>query len=540
MPDWSYRTVLKPLMLSLGEERARRLAVGVLQILSRTPGGVAFIDFLGHMRPDERLKRMVAGVELPGPIVLGADIDPEGRALPAFSHFGPGMIEVRSPNHSAGTVPVAVRREREVILANGARLAVVDDVAGTKNALDRGAAGIWIDHADASTVRELRAIVTLPGAIVAGGRVEEPADARTLLEAGADAVVVGRGLIAGGPGLIKRCNEAILSTVAQEVPLEPLTLDAGRRSWFWALAMGAAMFAGGVLAAIIGSTRVVMPYDESLCGLTRDQIISLNPRLLPFMAHDRLSLAGTMLSIGIFYASLAWCGMRRGEHWARGAIVSSAGAGFFTFFFFLGFEYFDPFHAFVTAILTQFTLLTIAMRPAPAQPPVADWHETPAWRAGQWGQLLFVMIGVSLTAAGIVISIVGCTSVFVATDLAFMRTTAAQLRVSYERLVPLVAHDRATLGGMLIANGIVIWLAAQWGMRAGARWLWVAFAWGGNIAFAIATVVHFAVGYGSPLHLAPAFAGWGAWNVALLLTRSWLAAPLPASRTATAAVSAGH
>jgi hypothetical protein len=33
------------------------------------------------------------------------------------------------------------------------------------------------------------------------------------------------------------------------------------------------------------------------------------------------------------------------------------------------------------------------------------------------------------------------------------------------------------------------------------------------------------VGYHSPLHLAPAMAGWVAWNVALLLTRGWLAQP---------------
>jgi len=46
------------------------------------------------------------------------------------------------------------------------------------------------------------------------------------------------------------------------------------------------------------------------------------------------------------------------------------------------------------------------------------------------------------------------------------------------------AHDRATLGGMLISNGLAVWLAAQWGFRAGARWLWIALAWSGNLAFA--------------------------------------------------------
>jgi hypothetical protein len=305
---------------------------------------------------------------------------------------------------------------------------------------------------------------------------------------------------------------------------ETLSLDAGRRSWFWALILGVAMFGGGVMAVVIGMSRVVMPYDESLCGLTRAQMISINPRLLPFMAHDRLTLAGTMLSIGILYGALAWSGIRRGEHWARAAVLASAGVGFLTFFYFLGFEYFDPFHAFVTAILTQFTLLCVAMPASPRQLPVAEWTETAAWRRGQWGQLLFIAIGASLTAAGLVISYVGCTSVFVDTDLAFMRTTAAQLRTSYDRLVPLVAHDRATLGGMLIANGIVIWLSAQWGMRAGARWLWTALCWSGNIAFALALGVHLVVGYGSPLHLAPALLGWIAWNSGLLLTRGWLTA----------------
>src|SRR5688572_31099371 len=38
-------------------------------------------------------------------------------------------------------------------------------------------------------------------------------------------------------------------------------------------------------------------------------------------------------------------------------------------------------------------------------------------------------------------------------------------------------------------------ISAQWGFRAGARWLWIALAIGGNLAFACALVVHVAVGY---------------------------------------------
>jgi len=99
--------------------------------------------------------------------------------------------------------------------------------------------------------------------------------------------------------------------------------------------------------------------------------------------------------------------------------------------------------------------------------------------------------------------------------------------------VPLVAHDRATLGGMLIANGITVSLSALWGFRAGARWLWRALALGGNVAFALATIVHLVVGYGEPLHLAPAFSGWFLWNLALALTYGWMCgAPEPAPATA--------
>ena len=539
MPDWSYRTFLRPLMFSLGPERAQRVAVSSLGRIARLPLGPALIDFLGHMRADERLRTR----DFPGPIALGARIDPRGEAIGAFARFGVGMIEVGpvdepnvdtiARNIEGARVPICVR------IADGAdahaiaskvkatlfsassveagMLLRTDEVAHAVEAVRRGAIGVWTSRPT------LRSALPSDALVVATG-VKEPEDARRLLDAGANVVVVEEGLFESGPGLIKRCNEALLSAIPCVAP-EPLSLDAARRAWFWAFLLGIAMLGGGLLALAIASTRIVLPYDESLSHMTRGQLARLNSRLLPFMAHDRVSLAGTMLSIGIFYAALAWHGIRRGAHWAQVTVISSAVAGFLSFFSFLGFGYFDPFHAFVTAVLLQFTLLCMVMQPSPPQAPVAEWRETPAWRRGQWGQLLFIAIGAALTGAGAVITIIGCTSVFVETDLHFMRTTADELRRSYDHLVPLVAHDRASLGGMLIANGIAVWLMAQWGFRAGSRWLWIALACGGNIAFACATIVHFVVGYDALLHLTPAFAGWASWNVGLGLTREWLASP---------------
>ncbi|HEX7152971.1 MAG TPA: hypothetical protein VF618_15895 [Thermoanaerobaculia bacterium] len=589
MPDWSYRTILRPLMLALGAERSRRLATGTLSRLSRLPLGLKAIDFLGHMRADARLRTRVGEVELPGPVALGALIDPRGDALPAFARFGVGLIEVGpvveaaqditpdwrvdlaqrtitstnaitvsvddvAANISRARVPVAVRIARQDSAAvrrivgrlqQHAALFIVDpsnvdDAAGARPVLvdgtpDERAAGVWM-RGDAESVRAMRARLP-PDAILVAAGATEPHEVKQLLDAGANLAAVDAGLVCSGPGLIKRCNEALLSAMKPEAEPEPLTLDAARRAWFWALLMGVAMFLGGVMAVAIASTRVVLPYDESLCGLTRAQMVSLNPRLLPFMAHDRISLAGAMLSIGIFYIALAWYGIRRGAHWAHVTVIISAIVGFLSFFSFLGFGYFDPFHAFVTAIVTQFTLLCMVMQPSPPQPPAGDWRETAAWRRGQWGQLLFILLGFGLTVAGIAMTIIGCTRVFVDSDLAFMRTTAAQLRLSYERLVPLVAHDRASLGGMLIANGITVWLSAQWGIRAGAQWLWSALAWGGNLAFACAVGVHFVVGYNEVLHLAPAILGWVLWDVALLLTKEWMAEKTePTGHTQTASV----
>ena len=589
MPDWSYRTVLRPLMLRLGPERSRRLAVATLTRLSRLPFGLAAIDFLGHMRPDARLRMQVGTVELASPLVLGAMIDTAGQALPAFDRFGAGLIEVgpvaergngvrpdwrvdlqtgsviptvaltagldevaenlgRISPHTAVCIRIApsdpptVRRIAERLHEYAAMFSVdrAGDIAEAAKfrpvllripsdaerpeelaaaAMRDGAAGIWLQSG--AQVRSMRAALPRGAVIVAGG-VGEPEDVRRILEAGGDAAVIDAGLICSGPGLVKRCNEALLSTKPAPPGPEPLTLDAARRAWFWALLLGVAMFLGGLMAIIIASTRVVLPYDESLAGLTRAQMARLNPRLLLFMAHDRVSLAGAMLSLGILYSALAWSGIRRGLHWAHVAVIASATVGFLTFFLFLGFGYFDPFHAFVTAILTQFTLLCLVMAPSPPQLPAGDWRENAAWRRGQWGQLLFIALGAGLCSAGLVMSFIGITQVFVHTDLAFMRTTAAELHRSFQHLVPLVAHDRASLGGMLIANGVVIWLSAQWGFRRGARWLWMALAWAGNIAFASAVAVHFVVGYGAVLHLAPAILGWALWNVALLLSKSWL------------------
>lgn len=360
-------------------------------------------------------------------------------------------------------------------------------------------------------VQHLRSRWSADMVIIAGGGIHEPVDALEILDAGANLIEIDSGLIYSGPGLPKRINEAILFEISQQETTVS-SRDEQKRwpelSWFWSALMGTAMLFGGFLAIAIAATRVVLPYDEAYVGMTRDQFAAVNDRLLAFMAHDRVSLAGTMIAVGVLYLGLSLAGVRHGLHWAWVAVSSSALSGFASFFLFLGFGYFDPFHAFVTAVLFQFLVLSLhasLLPPVQTQRPNVreDWR----WRWNQWGQLLFVLHGVVLTVAGLTISWIGITRVFVPEDLEFMRTTARALETANPRLLPLIAHDRATFGGMLIAVGVAVLLSALWGFRQGSRWLWWTLLGAGLPAYTAAIGVHLVVGYNHVGHLAPALSG---------------------------------
>jgi hypothetical protein len=226
--------------------------------------------------------------------------------------------------------------------------------------------------------------------------------------------------------------------------------------------------------------------------------------LLDFLTHDRITLAGIMATAGIAYTSLAYFGARRGWHWAEGTIQVSAFVGMLSFFLFLGFGYFEPFHGFVTAVLAQLLIAGTRSQLLPPQHvPQPPLREEATWRLGLWGQLCWIVFGLGLLGAGIAISLVGISVVFVPEDLAFMGITAESLHRASPRLVPLIAHDRATVGGMLLSSGLVYLLPSLWGFRKGERWLWWTLVLAAMPAFAAVTWVHLHVGYTDEWHLAP-------------------------------------
>jgi hypothetical protein len=317
-------------------------------------------------------------------------------------------------------------------------------------------------------------------------------------------VTLHTGLVYGGPGLPKRTNEALV----RALPARPQPADWRTRCGVAGfLLLGVGMMLGGVLAWLIAATRVVLPYDEAFVGMSRAALVAANARLLSFMAHDRVTLAGTMLSIGVLYTGLTWGGLRRGHHWAWAAVFTSAAFGFASFLLYLGFGYFDPLHALVSALLLPLFLVgTVWGQPrgtADYGPPALGLRNDRAWRLGVFGQLCFVLLGAGLAAGGVAIALTGITQVFVPSDLAFMRVAGPFLRAISPRLVPLVAHDRAGFGGALFADAVAILLAALWGFRPGTRWLWWTLLLAGLPGFGATLGIHYVVGYTDPLHLAP-------------------------------------
>jgi hypothetical protein len=135
---------------------------------------------------------------------------------------------------------------------------------------------------------------------------------------------------------------------------------------------------------------------------------------------------------------------------------------------------------------------------------------------------MMVVHGASILTAGIVISSFGVTTVFVADDLEFMQTTRAALVQANSRLVPLVAHDRASFGGMLMSTGVTVLLASLWGWQRGRRWLWYALAGSGTVAYVTTIAIHWSVGYISLLHLLPPYGGLLFLWLAMLLAKEWM------------------
>ncbi|GIH78089.1 hypothetical protein [Planobispora longispora] len=495
MPDWTYHP-LRPLAAAvLGRRRSQRAALRALATLTSLPGGAGFVaGMFDHSRPPADLAARLGAVV---PVAFARDAI---RALPVQ---GAGVIEIG---------PVAPADVPLVRRAVAGRRCLVIVRASTPEVAARLA-----PHADRVVVGDAPDLVHLADPAVARA-VEALADPDVTVLATPAA------LVAAGPGWFQRVIEAVTPT---EPPagLREIAPDPRRwPGWWWGLLVGLGMIVAGLGAALITIGPLLLWYDEAYLGMDRHRLDVVNHRLAPFLQHDRITMAGTMVAIGVLYAGLAWGGLRQGWGWSRRAYLASGLVAFSTLFSFLGTGFVEPLHTAVTVVL--FPMFLLAALRSPERPRWTARPEGPERlrRRALTGQLLMIMVGLGLFAGGAVISVVGLTEVFVSTDLAFLGTDPGRLDAASPRLVPFIAHDRAGFGGALMAAALAVILISMWGWRRGESWVWWSSALAAAAGFLPAVVVHMIIGYTSFVHLAPVYAGIGLTALALSLARPYLCA----------------
>ncbi|MGH8021932.1 MAG: fatty acid desaturase [Opitutaceae bacterium] len=141
--------------------------------------------------------------------------------------------------------------------------------------------------------------------------------------------------------------------------------------------------------------------------------------------------------------------------------------GFASFLLYLEYGYLDTWHGMAALLLIPLFGVGLArarvhLRFVPRVVHTARvWRQQlspPMARAGWW---LLCAYGLGLVAAGLTISILGATRVFVATDLAYIGLTIPEICGISDRLVSVIAHDRAGFGGGLFSTGVVV-LGTLW------------------------------------------------------------------------------
>jgi len=287
------------------------------------------------------------------------------------------------------------------------------------------------------------------------------------------------------------------------------------RAFFTLIAL--ALMGSGAFVVFQAATGQFLPHDTEYLGMDAKALCSLHGcRIVHFMIHDRISFGGVMLAIGVMYLWLAGFPLRRRESWAWWALALSGGAGFLSFLAYLGYGYLDTWHGAATLVLAPLFILGLLRTRALREQRIAPLPLDLRSRAGR-GRALLLASTAGIVAAGLTITTVGMTMVFVPQDLEFMQVTVAQLRALNVRLVPLIAHDRAGFGGALISCGVAMFVAVLYGRAS--RSLWQALTIAGLFGFVTAVGIHGVIGYNSVTHVAPAVLGAVVFFIGIALTR---------------------
>jgi hypothetical protein len=94
------------------------------------------------------------------------------------------------------------------------------------------------------------------------------------------------------------------------------------------LATAAGLVAGGTTILLIGMTRVFVPQDFRYLKLGASDLLAINRRLVPLIAHDRAAFGGAITTCGLLLFSCVWFGRPSRGLWR--AVAVAGGTGFLT------------------------------------------------------------------------------------------------------------------------------------------------------------------------------------------------------------------
>jgi hypothetical protein len=215
-----------------------------------------------------------------------------------------------------------------------------------------------------------------------------------------------------------------------------------------------ALMLAGLFALLLGATGKLLPHDEQFLGMTAQDLCAMHEcRIVHFMIHDRVSFGGSLIAIGLLYQWLTYSPLRQGQEWAWWLLPLSGVLGFGSFFAYLGYGYLDTWHGIATLALLPCFLLGLcgSYRTVTKLNGIRCLlHPAVQWPWTSWpgiGRAFLLTTAAGMILGGFTIFVVGMTSVFVPQDLTYIGVKVEDLNNINERLVPLIAHDRARFGG---------------------------------------------------------------------------------------------